>query len=288
MTDTKAQALMDEADKELNKFAPFTSKDEKRDKARDKYLQAATMYKAGNDFANVARAYLKAAEMSEKLKQDMDVADDTLNAALALQKVKDPAAESNFAKAVEIYDKNGKYSQAAKTCVSIAELGGEHSMDWFNRAVKYYKSEGSKATAQEIVLKMAVFHIKNGELNQARSIYEKAGRDALDDRLTRGGARKHFFMALLCLVGMISPTNIAEGVAMLEEKFHEFTEMDTQFDQYTREHMLITQLIAALENTDIDAYSEAMDEFDRICPLDDIKTKLLLRGKQALRQSDVR
>ena len=218
----------------------------------------------------------------------MDESGDMFDAGRALQKIKDPRSEELFSKCVEIFDKNGKYSQAAKTCVAIADEGGENALEWYQRAMKYYKSEGSRATAQELNLKVANMYIKKGELGEAKQIFDRAGREALDDRLTRGSARKYFFMSLLCYIGMLSPTNVAEGTAALQERFEEYQELDTQFTGHTREHMLIAQIIAALEESSIDAYSEAMDEYDTICPLDETKTKLLLRGKQVLRQSDIR
>ena len=54
MSDEKAEQLMKEAEKQANKFAPFTSSEEKYEKAREKYLQAATMYKASSNFAGAA------------------------------------------------------------------------------------------------------------------------------------------------------------------------------------------------------------------------------------------
>lgn len=277
---------MAEGDKKANKFSLFSSSEEKYEKARDLYLNAATMYKASNNWDKVTDAYMKAGDMSKKNKEEMDLADDLHNAGLAMVKGKDSRSEATFAQVVEIYDKNGKYTQAAKCCLSIAELGTESSMDYFNRAAKYYKSEGSKATASEILIKMATVHIKRGEMIEARKIFEKAARDCLDDRLTRGMARKHFFMALLCTIAMLTPTNIAEGTAELEERFQEYTDLDTQFDAHTREHMLVAGIVTALEELDVEQYSDAMDDYDNICPLDDVKTKLLLRGKQVVRQAE--
>lgn len=288
MSEEKGEQLMQEGEKRLTKFAPFTSSEEKHETAREKFIAAATQFKACNNWARAASAYERAADMSTKLKSEMDLAEDCQNAALAYRKIGDPRASQLLTKVVDMYDKNGKYSQAAKFCVNIADSGDPDAVDWYKRAIRYYRNENSRVTANELVEKMAMINIKKGEYAEARETYEKLANEALDDRLSRGSARKLFFMALLCNIADLSSTNIAEGVSLLADRFNDYTSRDPQFTEHTREHMLIRDVIVALENSNPDAYADAVAEFDEICPLDDIKMKMLLRGKQAIRHSDIR
>lgn len=288
MSEEKGDALMAEAEKKLAKFSLFASNEEKADKARERFLQAATHFKACNNWLKAAQAYERAADMSTKNKSELEMAEDYQNAAMAYNKANNPRGQELLGQVVDMYDKNGKYTQAAKFCVVCAELGGPESLKWYERAVKYYKNDGARATAQELVGKTAELYVKAGQYEEGRKVYEQMAKDMLDDRLGRGGARKIFFMSLLCHLASITPTNLSEGVAVLSEKFNEFTELDTQFNEFTREHILIRELIAAIEEQSIDKYSEAVDEYDQICPLDDTKTKMLLRGKQLLRNADIR
>lgn len=289
MTDQKADELIAEAEKKLAKFALFTSNEEKFEKARDRFLQAATMYKASSAWDKAANAYMRASDMSSKNKQEMDYADDRYNAALMYQKIPDSRALGLLQEVVDIYDKNGKFANAAKICVAIAEQPGtEDSVEWFEKAMRYYKNEGSKVVATDIVLRIAQFYINKGDYGSAESIYDRTAKEYLDDRNSRGGARKVFFNALLCKIADLTASNLTEGTSALRDKFQEYQELDTQFTEHTREHMLILAICDALEAGDVDAYSEAVADYDNICPLDDVKTKMLLRGKQALRSAGVR
>jgi alpha-soluble NSF attachment protein len=289
MAEAKADVLMDEGEKRLTKFAPFTSSDEKAEKARDKFLQAATQYKAAGNFLRAATAYQRASDMAQQTNCESDFISDCEEAAKCFKKANDSRSTDLFMRVVDMFDKNQKYSQAAKYCVQIAEtMTGPEAVSWLNKAQKYYRNDRSTVTANEVVLKMAELHVRSGDYDEARSVYEKLAREALDDRLQRGGARKLFFNALLCQIAEMNGSNISEGVNELQERFQEYQDLDTQFSDLTREHMLIHALIDAIENQDIDKYDDALHDYDTICPLNDKQMKMLLRGKQALRSSDIR
>lgn len=285
MSESQARSLVDEAEKKLTKFSFFTSKEEVREKSRDKFLQAATLFKTNENFADAARAYKRAADLSLQNKDELSYADDMLNAGAMLRKAKDPAYEDTLSVVVDLYDKNGKYSNASKVCQTLAEAGGPNSSEWFKRAVQYLRSEGSKHSANDLIAKMTAGLVDAGNYEAACREYENLGKMYLDEHLTRGNARKYFFMALLCRIACTSSSSLMESVELLSAQFQQYQELDTQFTDLTREHMLITGIIQALENEDEDGYTDAYMEYDSICPLDLTKKKLLLRGKQALRKA---
>ncbi|EPY34005.1 alpha-soluble NSF attachment protein [Angomonas deanei] len=193
-------------------------------------------------------------------------------------------AVSLMSKAVDLYDKKQKYQNAGKVCAELGDLTeGKEAMKWLDQAVRYYKAQGSKVTAQEIVNKMADVKARGGDYQGASEMYEKLGREALEDPLARGGARKLFFNALLAQFAAMTPDNVMEGAGALEERFNEFQELDVQFNVHTREHMLITAMIDAVLNEDIDGLEAAVADFDNIVPLDATRQKMILRAKAALR-----
>jgi len=279
---------MEEGEKKLTKFAPFTSKDEKAEKARDLFLQAATQFKANANWIGAGNAFLRAADMSGIMKSEMDSADDLNNAAMSYKKANDPRATEILERVVDIYDKNGKYSQAAKMCVTIGDMGGKDAINFYQRAITYYRNEGSKATALDIVEKIANLSLQQEEYLQCQIQFDKIARECLDDRLRRGGARKYEFMSLLCQLATLSAGNRTVGIENLKERFEEYQGLDPQFTEHTREHMLIDAVIKAFEADDIRAFDEAVMDYDSICPMDDIKQKLLLNAKQVLRRSDAK
>lgn len=287
--DSKADQLMEEGEKKLKGFALFSSKEDKAEKAREKFVQAATQYKAAGSWSRAANAYLRASDMATATKSEVDFISDTEEAAKMFKKANDPQANVLFERIVDLFDKNQKYSQAAKYCTTIAEMSsGKDAIAWMDRAARYYRNDGSRVTANDVTQKMGDVLVKNGDYDEAAQIFEKQAKDALDDRLSRGGARKLFFMALLCHFANLNAANVVDGIELIRERFHEFQELDTQFNEHTREHMLVTELIDALEAQDIEKFEDAVTDYDGICPLDEKKQKMLLRAKQVLRHSDIK
>lgn len=59
--ETKGDELMSEGEKILKKFSFFSMSGDKVDKAHDKFIQAASQFKASNNFGKAAHAYARAA-----------------------------------------------------------------------------------------------------------------------------------------------------------------------------------------------------------------------------------
>ena len=182
--------------------------------------------------------------MSQLLKSEVDYMSDCEEAAKMMKKANDPRATDMLMRIVEMFDQQQKYSQAAKYCMAIAESSkGREATEWMNKAAKYHQTVGSKVTAGECVTRVAEIQAQSGEYSEAQRLYEKQAREALDDRLSRGGARKLFFMALLCQIADINGNNLIEGIEFLRQKFEEYQELDNQFNDLTREHMLIREMV---------------------------------------------
>lgn len=288
----RGDVLMAEAEKQLKKRSWFSSSDTKVDEAHDTFLQAATQYKAAGNFAKVAQAYKRASEMSLKNKNESDQAVEMEEAAKAYVKAGDAkSAAALLRDVVDMYDKAQKYTNAAKVCAVLGDITvGEEAMRWLQQAVRYFRNQGAKVTAAEIVLKMADMKARSGDYAGAQQIYDHLAREALEDRVARGNARKLFFTTLLCQLALMTPESLMEDVDLLEERFQEYQELDTQFNMNTREHMFMTDVIAAIQGEDTAMFDEAVREYDSICPLDDLREKMILKGKQALREriSDLR
>ncbi|KAG5496351.1 hypothetical protein JKF63_02653 [Porcisia hertigi] len=288
----RGDALMSEGEKRLKKRSWFSSSDAQVDDAHESFLQAATHYKAAGNFAKVAQAYKRASEMSQKSKCEGDQAAEMEEAAKAYAKSGDTKTAAAVLKdVVDMYDKAQKYTNAAKACAALGELTvGDEAMRWLQEAVRYFRNQGAKVTASEIVLKMADVKSRSGDYAGAQQIYDRLAREALEDRVARGNARKLFFTALLCQVALMTSGSLMEDVGVLEERFLEYQELDTQFNMNTREHMFMTDMIAAIQSEDAAMFDEAVREYDSICPLNDLLEKMILKGKQALRQrmSDLR
>ncbi|KAH9578617.1 hypothetical protein LSM04_000835 [Trypanosoma melophagium] len=282
---SKGDQLMEEGEKSLKKFSLFSFGEDKSERAREKFLQAATQFKSISDFAKAANAYKRAADMSEKSKNEMDMIIDLEEAARCYVKAKDtPTAARMYSRVVDYYDKNQQPHRAGKVCMSLSEITPvPEAMGWLERASKYYESQGSKVTASEVTLKMADVKARSGDYEGAREIYDRLARAALDDRVSRGGARKLFFTALLAQLASFKSDSIMEDLEVLRDRFEEYQDLDTQFNELTREHMLIKAVIEAIEDESVENMEAAVMEYDNICPLDELRESMLLRAKTALR-----
>lgn len=281
----RGDTLMAEGEKQLSKKSWFSSNEGKIDDAHDKFLQAATHYKASGNFSKAAKAYHRASEMSARNKNEGERVVEMEEAAKVYVKAGDTATAATMYKdVVGLYDQGQKYVNAAKVCVALGDVTtGAEAMQWLQRAVNYYRTQGAKVTANEIVLKMADLQAASGNYADAKIVYDQLAREALDDRVARGNARKLFFTALLCQIALIQSSHLLEDVSVLEEMFQEYQDLDTQFNHNTREHMVIAALIEAIQEEDINKFEEAVTEYVSICPLDSIREKMILKGKQTLK-----
>ena len=294
MSDDKANKLMAEGKETETKFAWFAGDEEKRANARKLYLQAAALYKGSANFVAAATAYQRACDMSAANKSDIDVADDASNVMAMNMKCDNfDASRAACAKVVDLYVRSNKTSQAAKACQQFGEWKPStgkftdeqrREQDTFlEKAITFYRQEGSRSTANELRLKTVERKALAGEYTAAAKDYEAIAKEVLDDSLLRTTAQRHFFMVLLCFVADMHPGRITEDTERLRAKFEWIQERDSQFHQYTQEFMLIQGLISAFEDLDVEKYDDAQARYEEICAVDTLKARLLLLGKQALR-----
>ncbi|KAF5222941.1 hypothetical protein ECC02_004027 [Trypanosoma cruzi] len=281
----KADQLVEEAEKSLKGFS--LSKyfgGDKYEKAHGKFIQAATQYKACSNYAKAAKAYERAAEMSMASKNEVDVTAELEDAARCHVKANNKdAATRLYTQVAEYYERNQMHIRAAKTCVSLSEITeGSAQIKWLEKASTYYRMQGSRVSADELIQKVAEAKARMGDYKGAHGLYEKLARETLNDAVMRGGARRLFFMALLTQLAGITRENFMEDLAALRERFEEYQDLDTQFDHLTREHMLVQGVIEAMEVESVEKMEEAIADYDNICVLDELKEKMLLRAKRAL------
>ncbi len=101
--DSKAEQLMEEGEKKLKGFALFSSKEDKAEKAREKFVQAAPQYKAAGPWSRAANAYLRASDMATATKSEVDFISDTEEAAKMFKKANDPQANDLFERTYDDY-----------------------------------------------------------------------------------------------------------------------------------------------------------------------------------------
>jgi len=263
--------------------------EEKHEKARDHFNLAGNYYKAQSLWLEAAQAYMRAQDMSVKLKNEMDAVEDLQNAATCYQKAKDPRAKEILERVIDTYVRTNKITQAYKLAQSMAESAeaepdAKAAIHWYKKASDLMKRENSSRTAQQLQLRCANLYAMGGNYKDAIAIYDEIGKDYAADRLLKLGARQVLFMALLCHLVQIKPVAKDEGISAFLDVFHSYEDADPVFTSQTWEHILITKIVEAFEEDSMAKYSDAVSEYEDINPLDDLKSKLLMRIKDVLRK----
>merc|ERR1711865_385664 len=111
-------------------------------------------------------------------------------------------AVEQYEQAVVIQGAAGKFQQAGKLLMQIAELLEAESLesgkvkDYYKRAAEMFElDEHGKSNFTKCNLKVAEFAAKDGELQEAIKIFESEGEKALGNNLLQFGAKEKFFKA---------------------------------------------------------------------------------------------
>uniref|UniRef100_A0AAY4B0L8 Alpha-soluble NSF attachment protein n=1 Tax=Denticeps clupeoides TaxID=299321 RepID=A0AAY4B0L8_9TELE len=188
-----------------------------------------------------------------------------------------------LSRAIEIYTDMGRFTIAAKHHVSIAEIYESELLDidkavaHYEQAGDYYKGEESTSAANKCLLKVASYAAQLEQYQKAVQIYEQIGTYAMDHTLLKYGAKDHFFKAALCHF-CVDMLNAKLAVEKYEEMFPAFSDC--------RECKLVKKLLDAHEEQDVDAFTDAVKDFDSITRLDQWQTSMLLRIKKTVRDEE--
>uniref|UniRef100_A0A673MPK2 Alpha-soluble NSF attachment protein-like n=1 Tax=Sinocyclocheilus rhinocerous TaxID=307959 RepID=A0A673MPK2_9TELE len=192
-------------------------------------------------------------------------------------------AISCFCQAIDIYTDMGRFNIAAKHHISIAEIYESELLDidkavaHYEHAADYYKGEESTSAANKCLLKVATYAAQMEQYQKATEIFEQIGTYSMDTTLLKYGAKDHFFKAALCHF-CVDMLNCKLAVQKYEEMYPAFSD--------ARECKLLKKLLDAHEEQNIDAYADAVREFDSITRLDQWQTTMLLRIKKTIQDAE--
>ncbi|XP_030650218.1 N-ethylmaleimide-sensitive factor attachment protein, alpha b isoform X2 [Chanos chanos] len=287
----EAVALMAEAEKKVKSsqsfFGSLFGGSSKMEEACDMYARAANMFKmaknwncsvsaAGNAFSQAARLHLQ-------MQSKHDAATNFIDAGNAFKKADPQEAINCLNRAIEIYTDMGRFTIAAKHHVTIAEVFEAELVDiekaiaHYEQAADYYKGEESTSSANKCLLKVASYAAQLEQYPKAIEIYEQVGTHAMDSTLLKYSAKDYFFKAALCHF-CVDMLNAKLALQKYEEMFPAFSD--------SRECKLIKKLLDAYEEQNVDAYTDAVKEYDTISRLDQWLTTMLLRIKKTIQEDE--
>lgn len=278
-----AAELMRQADKKAKSkslMSFFGEPSENAERAVELYEKAAVIYKLGKDYDNAGQAYLKAADVTcNILKEKYTAGDKYQQAGTCFSKVSQKSAENAYLQAINCYVDSGYLDRAARILCSIAEMyeGTDDCLKYYKEALDMYESNGKDAENNKILDKLASYLVLNkDDFLTAANYYER-----IADYHTRSGilhydTRVHAKVVLCHLA--------ADDIVTAKKKYEAFCDMHPSFSKLNGK--LCGQVISSIERYDTQAFTEAVQEYNSMKPLDRLETRLLLRIKNTIKSED--
>jgi alpha-soluble NSF attachment protein len=285
----KAQEMMAEAEKKLTATKGFfgnlfSGGSSRADDAIELYQRAANTFKMCKKWGNAGEAFVKAGELHLKNGSRHDGATNFVDAANCYKKDDVNEAVVCLERAIEQYLEMGRFQIAAKHHQTIAETLEANNTDLekaihhYEQAADYFKGEESNASANKVLLKVAQHAAQLENYVKAIKVYEEVAASSLESSLLKYSARDYFFRAGLC--------HLCVDVLNAQQALDRYAEMYPAF-QDSREFKLLKTLSDAVEQQEVDAFTEAVKEYDSISRLDPWFTTLLLRIKKTLNADEL-
>jgi alpha-soluble NSF attachment protein len=253
----------------------------KYEEASDLYVQAANQFKLAKEWDKAADAFAQCAYCANKSGSQTDEANFYEQGGHILKKVSTVRAVEQYEKAIAIQSASGRFPNAGKLLVQIAELYEGDSLqssqikEYYKRAADMFElDEHSKSNLTKCNLKYAEYAAKDGDLQDAIKIFETEGEKALGNNLLQYGAKEHFLKA--GILHLAQGDSVSVNIAV-----DKYKTLDPKFAS-SREGELMSNLAVAFESGDVEMYEEKLYDFDSVTKLDAWKTDFLLKAKDTM------
>lgn len=286
----EGQNLLLEAEKKLQTRSGFlkslfSSNSVGAEEAAELFARAANQFKLAKAWTRAGDAFSRSADAYESLGSNysFDAASKHAEAGKMHKNAENVSkAVVAFENAVRVYTEGARFQQCARYTREIAEL--HHSAGnikaarkAYEQAADFYDGEDSKSNANTMRQNVASIAALEGEYALAAKLFEDIGKAALESRLLKYGARDHFLRAGMCYC--------VEDEVAASQALERYREMDTSFP-CSREDDLLSKIVASLADSDVESFTNAVYEFDKISKLDDWKTTVLLKIKGSIRDAE--
>lgn len=251
----------------------------KYQEAADAYSRAGNLYKALKEWHLAGNAFLKAADADVAAGEPEESTRKLLSAASSYKKVAPEKAVELLKRANAVFLKSGRFHMAASHEKEIAEiyetqLGNlESAMQHFEVAADRYLAEDATAAAQACSIKVGTIAALIGRFDKAIEVFEEAAQAGVNDPVRKFGVRDHLFRAGLCQL-------CSGDMVAAKRAIERYPGIDAAL-RGTREYRLLTVIVEAIDENDLEKFTDEIAEFDKVGLLDEWKTKLLLRIKRS-------
>lgn len=262
----------------------FGSGGSRVDDAIELYCKAANCFKMAKNWGAAGSAFEEAAKLYESSGNKLEASQKFSDASTSFKKVNANRAVDCLKRTVAIQTEMGRFTMAAKTHTSIAEIyesdaqDKEQAIAHYQKAADYYQGEESQSHAQKCLLKVAQFAADKEDFTRAIEIFEQVANRNAENPMLKYGAKEHYFKAALCHL-CVDPLNAQHAMTRYLDHFPALED--------SREFKLLKTVLACMENSDVDGFTEALKEYDQISRLDPWATSIFLRAKRSMGEADL-
>ncbi|KAK4698130.1 alpha-soluble NSF attachment protein, partial [Phenoliferia sp. Uapishka_3] len=281
---SSGEALRGKADKKAASSGGFgsffSSASSKFEEAHDLYVSAGNAFKMEKKWKESGDCFCKAAEMALKGEEKDDAANDYWTASKSYKKTHPELAVASLQRTIGLYKEKGRFRQAADREKEIAGIfqqeGGNlpAALEAFEAAGDLYQSEDATATANSCYKEAADLAATLEQYPRAVKHFETVAAASLSSPLTRYSVKEYYLKAGMCW--------LATGdVVSTKRAYDNYAAADGTFAS-TREAKFLVAITDAFDAGDPDTYTGAVAEYDRLTKLDNWKTGILLKIKNAI------
>lgn len=262
----------------------FASAPASKEEGAETYVRAATAFKLAKAWLLAGQALEKAAEVYASI-PDMqyDAASKYADAGKAYKNVDARKAMPALQSSINMHADAARFQQCARLQKEVAELlEGERddsaALEAYRKAADYYDMDDAKSNANSMRVKVAALTALAGDYGDAAQLYEDIAQAALASSMLKYGAREHLLRAGLCRLCM-------GDIVGVQRALEKYLEMDSTFGT-SREGRLLDSIVKAVEEGNVDAFTNHVYDFDNVSKLDEWKTTVLLKIKNNMKAED--
>lgn len=292
----KARQKLEEGEKKLKKTGGFlsflTGGGGGVTDAAECFVNAANSFKAAKNWSSAGDTFLRVAKLHEDQGDSkFDAAQNYGESGMCYRKVDLQKAVDCYRKATEIFVDMGRFNMAAKAHTTIAEIyeaalgGGEatkttvlspevckdKAMVEYQKAADHYKGEEQRSSAAKCLLKVAALAAEVEQYQRAMHTFEEVAIYETENQMLKYSAKTHFFQALLCA--------LCYDIIEAQKALKRYEELHPPFTE-SRECKFVKELMHAVEISDPDGFTEAVQQYDKISRLDNWHVQMLVKVKR--------
>lgn len=259
----------------------FSGSSARDEEAAELFVKAANSFKLAKAWTRAGDAFMRAAAAYESSSDTAyDAASKYNDAAKAFRNVSPERALPAYQEAIRLYTDAARFNQCARLSKEVAEMQEEAgdsaaALEAYTAAADFFDGEGAKSNANTMRQKVAMLEATAGAYGKAAELFEQIAKDALGNNLLKFGARELLLKAGLCRLCVGDSVGAARAI-------EGYAGMDSSFSG-SREGKLLGDVAGAVDEGDVEAFTNSVYDYDSMSKLDEWKTSILLMIKKSIK-----